>query len=340
MKLRTLAQEHCLFLVLGFAVFVMAFVALRINMRFWGLDTRGSDTYYSWVEGQRILDGINPYERILHGNMRENRKYATYFPLFYEASALIQRFGYRKYEAWISFYRYVFLACNLAIGFALFTLTYSKRTWAFSLLAVLFWYFSRWTLTASKIVALDFIPILFLVVSLGTFDRHRKTSLLLLSFSLAVKQIAIFIVPLYLIWEYQQSRSLKKVMIAGLWIVSVPFIASTPFLIWNAEGFIKSIAFSVTRDATNSYNWETVDIVANLNGWIGRIPILVLLLGTYFASWQKTIGRYAAAMLIMAIFISFNPVLYVQYFAWLIALIPLAVSEWFINTQKDSGVIV
>jgi uncharacterized membrane protein len=201
---------------------------------------------------------------------------------------------------------------------------------------MLYWYFSRWTLTASKIAALDFIPILLLIVSLGIFDRHRKTSLLLLSFSLAVKQIAIFIVPLYLIWEYQRSRSLKNVFFTGLWIASVPLIASVPFLVWNAEGFIKSIAFSATRDAENRYHWEPIDVVAHLNGLIGRIPILVLLLGTYFASWQKPIGRYAAAMLIMAIFIGFNTVLYVQYFVWLMPLIPLAAGEWFINTQKNS----
>jgi hypothetical protein len=337
-KLRIWAQGNRLFLALGFVVLVIAFVALRINIRFWGLDTRGSDTYYSWVEGSRIRDGINPYERILHGNMRENRKYATYFPLFYEASALTQLAGYRQYKSWISFYRYIFLACNLAIGFVLYTLTFSKRTWAFSLFAVLFWYFNRWTLTASKIVALDFIPILLMVVSLAIFERHRKTSLLLLSLSLAIKQIAIFIVPLYLIWEYQQSRSLKNVITASFWIASVPLITSVPFLAWNAEGFIKSIAFSGTRDATTNFKWVSIDAVANLDGLLARIPILAMLVGTYFLSWQKTIGPFAAAMLVMMIFIGFNPVLYVQYFAWLIPLLPLAVSEWVIKTRESDEI--
>jgi len=334
-KLRIWAQGHRLFLALGFVVLIIAFVALRINIRFWGLDTRGSDTYYSWVEGSRIRDGINPYERILHGNMRENRKYATYFPLFYEASALTQLVGYGQYNSWINFYRYIFLACNLAIGFALYTLTFSKHTWAFSLLAVLFWYFNRWTLTASKIVALDFIPILLMVVSLGIFERHRKTSLLLFSLSLAIKQIAIFIAPLYLIWEYQQSRSIKNVVTTSLWIASVPLLTSAPFLAWNAEGFIKSIAFSATRDSTTNFKWDSIDAVANLSGLLARLPILVMFIGTYFAAWQKAIGRYAAAMLVMVVFIAFNPVLYVQYFAWLISLLPLAVSEWASKTHES-----
>jgi hypothetical protein len=336
-NIKTWAREHWLFLTLSVVVLFIAFVALRINMRFWPLDTVGSDTYYSWIEGRRILNGRNPYERILHGNMQENQKYATYFPLFYEASTLAQLAGYRQYHAWISFFRYIFLAFNLATGLALFGLTFSKRTWALSLLAVLFWYFNRWTLTASKIVALDFIPILLMVLSLGFFERYRKTSLLLFSFSLAFKQIAIFLAPLYLIWEYQQSRSIKNVILAGLWIVSIPLLSSIPFLYWNAEGFIKSVVFSATRDAATQFGSDSIDVVARLSGLIARIPFLAILFGTYFAAWQNAVGRYGAAMLVMAAFIGFNPVLFIQYLAWLMPLLPLAAAEWMYLTQAKTS---
>jgi hypothetical protein len=336
-RLKTWAREQWLFLVLGVVVLVIAFGALRINMRFWHLDTVGSDTYYSWVEGRRILNGRNPYERVLHGNMRENEKYATYFPLFYEASTLVQMAGYRQYHAWISFFRYIFLAFNLAIGLVLFGLTFSRHTWALSVLAVLFWYFNRWTLTASKIVALDFIPIFLMVLSLGLFERYRKTSFLLFSFSLAFKQIAIFIAPLYLIWEYQQSRSIKNVILAGVWIASIPLLTSIPFLYWNAEGLIKSVAFSATRDAATQFGSDSIDVVANLSGLIARLPFLAILFGTYFASWQRAIGRYGAATLVMAAFIGFNPVLFIQYLAWLMPLLPLAAAEWMYLTQTKTA---
>jgi len=333
-RLRTSLQEHPLFWIFALVVLGISLVAARINIRFWNLDTKGSDTYYSWVEGGRIREGTNPYERILHGNMRENRKYATYFPLFYEISALTQLAGYRSYASWIGFYRYIFLACNLAIGFALYALTFSRRAWSLSLAVVLFWYFNRWTLIASKIVALDFIPILLLVISLGIFERHRKTSLLLFGVSLAIKQIGIFIAPLYLIWEYQQSRSWKQVIIAGVWIASVPLLTSIPFVVWNAEGFLKSIAFSATRDASTRPNWDSIDVVTNLRGLFGRIPILILFLTTYLAAWQKALGRYAAALLVMIIFLGFNPVLYVQYFLWVIPLLLLAISEWMMKVSE------
>ncbi len=73
-KIKVWAQEHWFFLLLSIIALVIALIALRIHMRFWSMDTVGSDTYYSWVEGRRILDGKNPYERILHGNMEENNK--------------------------------------------------------------------------------------------------------------------------------------------------------------------------------------------------------------------------------------------------------------------------
>ncbi|HKJ38000.1 MAG TPA: hypothetical protein VJ972_04445 [Anaerolineales bacterium] len=327
-KVRVWVIEHRLLLAVGFVAVAIALVAVRVNLRFWSLDTVGSDTYYSWVEGRRILNGENPYERILSGNMDENRKYSTYFPLFYETSALVQFVGIRQYEAWISFWRYFFLAGNVGAGLVLCFATFSKQTWALCLLALPFWYFNRWTLHTSATAALDFIPILLMILSLVLYDRYRKTSLLLFGFSLAVKQIAIFLAPLYLIWEYQQSRSIRKTVVTGLWIVAVPLISSIPFLFWNVEGFVKSIAFSGTRTALNHFGANSIDVIFNLGGLSARIPFLFMLCGAYFAVWQKALGRYGSAMLVMAIFIAFNSILFTHYPVWLMSLIPLAVSEW------------
>ncbi|HJS18318.1 MAG TPA: hypothetical protein VJ785_06205 [Anaerolineales bacterium] len=334
-KIKAWLQERWLFLSLSVVVLAIALIAIRVNLRFWHLDTVGSDTYYSWIEGRRILRGQNPYERILHGNMQENGKYSTYFPLFYELSALMQFGGIRQYYPWISVWRYVFLACNLAIGVTLFALIFSKRTWALALLAIPFWYFNRWTLLASWTVALDFIPIFLMVLSLGIFDKYRKTSLLLYGISLAIKQIAIFLAPLYLIWEYQETRSLKKTFIAGLWIISIPLLSSIPFLLWNVEGFVKSIAFSATRDALTHFAAQSIDVVLNLNGLPARVPFLLMLCGVYFAAWQKSVGRYGSAMLVMGIFIAFNSILFSHYPAWLMALLPLAACELILLRKEN-----
>lgn len=327
-------RERWIFLLVAIIALATALIAVRVNLRFWSIDTVGYDTYYSWVEGRRILRGQNPYERILHGSMEENNKYATYFPLFYESSALVQRMGIRQYHPWITFWRYIFLGCNIAIGFALCAMLFSRRTWVLALLAMPFWYFNRWTLNTSASVALDFIPIALMIFSLGLFDRHRKTSLLLYSFSLAIKQIGIFVAPLYLVWEYHQTRSIKKTIIAGLWIISIPLLSSIPFLFWNAEGFFKSIAFSATRSALNHFGAESIDSILNLSGLPARIPFLIMLCAAYFAAWQKPLARYGSAMLVMAIFIAFNSILFQHYPVWLMPLLPLAVGEWIYSSKE------
>jgi hypothetical protein len=334
-KIKPLFTESRLtWLVVVLAV-AIALVAVRVNLRFWSLDTVGSDTYYSWVEGRRILDGQNPYERILHGDMEENKKYSTYFPLFYELSAFVQKMGIRQYQPWIDFWRYFFMAGNIATGLALCAIVYSKRAWSLALLAMPFWYFNRWTLHSSATVSLDFIPIFLMVLSLWFFEKHRKTSFILFGFSLAFKQIAIFIAPLYLVWEYQQTRSWKKTILAGIWIAIVPLLSSIPFLVWNAEGFIRSVAFSATRTALNHFDAESIDVVFSLSGLAARIPLLLMLLGTYFVAWQKSVGRYGAAMMVMAIFIAFNSILFTHYPAWLMPLLPLAASEWIPSIQEN-----
>ena len=336
-KFKSLFTEPRLTWLVAILAVAIALIAVRVNLRFWSLDTVGSDTYYSWVEGRRILNGQNPYERILHGDMEENKKYSTYFPLFYELSALVQKLGIRQYQHWIDFWRYFFMAGNIATGLALCAIIHSKRTWTLALLALPFWYFNRWTLHASATVALDFLPILFMILSLGLFEKRRRTSFILFGFSLAIKQIAIFLAPLYLVWEFQQTRSWKKTLLAGVWIALIPLLASLPFLLWSAEGFIKSVAFSATRTALNHFGAESIDVIFNTGGLAARIPFLVMLFGAYFTSWHKSVGRYGAAMLVMGIFLAFNSVLFTHYPAWLMPLLPLAASEWVNLTQESRG---
>jgi hypothetical protein len=99
-------------------------------------------------------------------------------------------------------------------------------------------------------------------------------------------------------------------------------------LFWNAEGFFKSIAFSATRTSLNHFGADSIDSILNLNGLVARIPFLIMLCGVYFITWQKGLGRFGAAMLVMATFIAFNSVLFQHYPAWLMPLLPLTAGEW------------
>lgn len=309
-------------------------IAAVAHIRLWPTPTEGEDVYYAWVEGGRILAGENPYARVLAGDLRQNDKYATYFPVFYALSALTQRFGLADYGAWIAFWRVIFLLLTLATGLLLYALPAREGEVALALFAAGFWLFNRWTLHVAQIAHLDPLPIFLLIASLALFERRRTASLLLFSLSLGVKQIAVFLVPLYLIWVWraQSARATARdrgraVVVAALLIASVPLVTSLPFLAWNAEGFVKSIAFSATRLPADHFAAPSFD---GHMGWLGvpaKLPMLALMALVLRLAWQGKLGRATAALLVMACFVDFNSVLFRQYLAWLVPLLPLAALE-------------
>jgi hypothetical protein len=280
------------------------------------------DIFYSFREGQRILNGENPYARVLTGNMRDNDKYATYFPLFYELSYASQALGLDQFATWIVFWRRVFIVFNLGIAALLFYAFWRYELEWLGIFAAAFWLFNRWTLTVMSIVHLDFLAIFFLVASLVAFPKNKWLAFLLYGLSLALKQIGIFILPLYLIWVWLSvdKDRVKEILKASLLIGIIPFIASIPFLIWNAKGFFMSVLFSVTRVGSGRFSVLPLDAVMGWNGAIGRLPMLLLFMAIYWFCFSRYIGRYTGAFLVMSVFIGFNTALFVQYLLWLVPL--------------------
>ncbi len=331
-------------------LFLIVVVGIVINIKllnFWEYNTRGEDIYYTFIEGKRILAGENPYARVLTGDMRDNDKYATYFPLFYLLSALTQLLGFQEYSAWISLWRPIFLMFYIGIAGLIFYKLYKNRLLIIGLFAALFWLFNRWTLHVNKIAHLEFISIFFLLLSLIIFPKNKYISLILFSLSLAFKQIAIFLLPLYLIWVWQSSKGnqLKDTLIALLLILSIPVITSLPFISWNAEGFFKSILFSATRNP--SVHFASVHFEAmSLDGLIGlkipefvgikaKLPMLFMMSLVFLSAIKRQIGIYTSVLLIMSVFVDFNSVLFNQYLCWIVPFIPLVICDMIHNNMQN-----
>jgi len=287
------------------------------------------DIYYAWVEGKRIASGENPYARILSGDMRMNQKYATYFPLFYVLSALTQGIGFEEYPQWISLWHRIFLGFEIGIGLTLFYVFHRLGMNALGFFSSLFWLFNRWTLEVVQIGHMDFIPLFFLIASLLSFRKHAEIALLLFSLSLGLKQIAVFLAPLYLVWIWHSpgKRNLKTLLSAMAIMMSVPALASLPFILWDAEGFFKSILFSVTRYPSDHFQAASVDVYLGLIGIPAKVPMLLLMTLVYYAALRRSIGMYTAALLVMFAFIDFNSVLFRQYMCWVVPLIPLSICD-------------
>jgi len=315
-------------------VVVICFVILMIggalaHVRLWGTPTKGEDIYYSWIEGQRLQQGQNPYARVLTGNLRDNDKYATYFPVFYYGSYLTIAAGLNHYDDWIAFWRVIFLLANLGIAAVLFYLPFRRRIWALALFAPAFWLLNRWTLHVTRIAQIDFLAVLPLIVSVALFPRRRYLSLLLLSLSIGIKQIGLLLAPLYLIWAWQEAAQpkFKHVLVAAAMIASIPLISALPFLAWHPQALVISVIFNALRNPADHFGAASFDA---LIGWVGlpaKTPMVALMCFVFVLARQRYIGRWLATLLVMATFLDFSSVLFRQYFVWEAPFIPLAVLD-------------
>ena len=111
-------------------------------------------------------------------------------------------------------------------------------------------------------------------------------------------------------------------------IKSVP-AATIPFLAWSAEGYIKSISFSMTRFA---YVEQSIGVILfGSGGLLSRLPMLVGCGFVYLLAWRGVLGRYTSSMLSMLAFGLLTPVFFVQYMIWIIALILLTPCDMFMR---------
>lgn len=318
-------------ILLGLFAGLLVAATIATTALYYGSDPAGSDIYYSWGEGARILRGENPYSRILGSDMLHNDKYPTYFPLFYLLSAATQGMGFREYPEWIGLWRIVFAFFDVGIIAILFWLPYRRGLPLLAAFAGAFWALNRWTLFELRIAQLDFIPIFFLLLSLALFEKRQRLSLLLFGVSISAKQIGIFLAPLYLIWAWRSAPEASRrraTIVAGATLAVIPLLLSLPFLVADAEGYLRSIFFSATRLPSSHFEAFSIDAELGLVGLWAKLPMLALMALVYGLALFGQVGRFTAALLVLSVFVDFNSVLYTHYLCWVVPLLPLAVSEY------------
>ena len=55
----------------------------------------------------------------------------------------------------------------------------------------------------------------------------------------------------------------------------------------------------------------------------------------FLGSIKRQIGIYTSVLLMMAVFINFNSVLFLQYFCWVVPFIPLVLCDRYINILSE-----
>ncbi|MBX7244545.1 MAG: hypothetical protein K1X53_03545 [Candidatus Sumerlaeaceae bacterium] len=280
------------------------------------------DIRYIFQEGQGILRGENPYARITAGNMERNHKYATYLPGIYLLAAGFEAMGLGDFDRWLLVWRGVSVVFWAGIGVLVFALVYGPRgRLATALLASGLWLFNRWSLHVLVIAHTDFVALFFFVLCVMLLERWPRWAWLALGVSLSIKHIAILAVPVLLVAQWQGTPPERR-RGAMAWAVgamaAVPLVVSLPYLIAAPYAFVKTMLFSFTRDAMVHYHLLSVDVALDWEDHLSRIPML-LAVGT--ATWlvaRRQVGLVAGVFLVMAGFVWFNSVFFLQYIVWAI----------------------
>ncbi|MBY0280241.1 hypothetical protein K2Z84_33330 [Candidatus Binatia bacterium] len=316
--------------VFWLAALLVVAATVAPNATYFRTVDRNADIAFIFRDSLALADGGSPYTRILQGDMRTNDKYSTYFPLFYCAAALTQNLGLRVYGEWLAFWRVVFAGFDVAIALLLLTVVWRRGLAAFALFAALFWAWNRWTLFEVLVAQIDFIPIFFLLLALVLLERRPDAAMLLLGVSLAAKQIAIFLVPLFLIhaWSHAVPELRPRAVVRALLLIgAVPLAFSLPFLWSEPEAYVRSILFSATRLPRSHFGAPSIDEVVGLVGLPAKIPMLGLMGIVYAYALGGRVGMSMASLLVMSVFVDFNSVLYTHYPCWVVPLLVLAACD-------------
>ncbi len=302
------------------------------------------DIFFQYLESRRVRSGVNPYERIIGEDIRINDKYPTLFPFSYIFLAGLDFLAGTDFFVFCFLLRWLTLFLELIASFAILTVAKRKGAPLLGTIAVGFWLFSRWSLYNFAQARLDGIALSLAFLAVY-FYRKRSNVLpfLVMSFSLAVKHLGVFILPLFVFDSIRESNW-QQFLCRVLLLVSVPLAFSLPFYLDSPEGFLLSLGFSVTRMPETSnigYGWDLVtEEFANFllpkTGLVGtfpgtllyymlpRLPLIIafflFMLFSYLEKWDK----YNIALVGMLVFLSFNPVIFTQYFAWVVPFILIA----------------
>jgi hypothetical protein len=296
-------------------------------------DFHGNDIFYIWSDGNNIAHGINPYAKIDNSDMLHNHKYSTYFPGFFVIVSATILAGVKSFDQFMSFWRPMEIPISLTIGLLIFLAARPTKSLALATFGSAFWLFNRWSVNIVRSGQIDSFALMFLVISLLLWDRHKTGSLIVYGLSLSIKQIGIFALPIYLALLWDHSKPLKENFRATIHHLSLialfPVIFSFPFLVWDPKSFVMSVFFSATRIPGGHINGaDSIDALLGFVGLFAKVPMFGLMFLVYILAFNNRIGKYLACLLVFMAFFCFNSVLFKQYIVWFVPFVPLATIEY------------
>lgn len=332
-----------------FAILALFYVVKIVNKANYSPTNWGNkpDIHYEYVAAENIGNGINPYKKVLEGNMVWNKKYATLFPLYYFfllAIAWVSKFVFIDF--YHNFGKVLYLFQFIAFIFTYLQFRrYDKKTLGF--IAGAFLVLNRWSIASVSGSKQDFIAIALIMASFYFLKQKPRVAYFLYGLSLGIKHLGIFFSPIFLLPLLLKERKLKDFIYDIAFLFLPIIIPSIPFIIDDARSFFLSIMFSFTRTPESDtgilygyqklltlYNTTNYNNVSTLTLLLPRLPLVLFSLLNIFLLFTKRIGRFVYVLFSIVIFISFNPVYFDQYLLWMTPFVFYSVTDRFNLLEK------
>jgi hypothetical protein len=289
---------------------------------------RLSDIGAIWREGDRLCHSTNPYARIQAHPEKPIKHAPNYLPGLYILACGLEFLGYDSNDKFEALWGPIVLLLQLTLGLGFFIFFFRRGQAGLAFFALTVWLFSRFsvhTVTSRQPNTLALLPLL---LSLVLYDSRKNISLVLFSLSLCMKHVAVFLLPLYLIWCWQTGKTRVELARNVAWFTALPALLLLPFLIWDHHSLFQSLLYPTSRPPSLGSYKGYPEFIANVHQSLPRLLMLLSMCLIYITALRRQLPRLSAAFLVMFCFVAFNPTIFTQYFFWCFAVMLLAICDW------------
>jgi hypothetical protein len=286
--------------------------------------------------GLQIVQGKNPYSCAIE-TTEACMGYPAHLPGMYLVAAGFAKFGVDDLVRWAQVWRPIMILTWLSIGAILAIYSYRKGRPILAVAILGFWLFNRWSVNVAQIAHTDFLGVLFLLLAIILVNRMPALAALFLGISISVKQLAILIVPIFIVYLWRHKKvKFSKLFLHLVLVFIVPALITLPFFINDPSAVTKALLNVTERSAQSVHGFapsmdQLLDVTNNSKSFL----MLFIVGAVYVAGWRKEVNLVAGTLLIMAIVMGFTSVLYNQYFVWLLPFIALVVVDFSVRDKFD-----
>jgi hypothetical protein len=335
------SNQKVLLAVEALLLILPAILAIKVNTE--NIKELGSRTDIA-VEFKAAIDianGANPYSRITEDDLVRNKKFATLLPAYYYFLLIIAYAGNFDFHDYIQLFRIIVFGSQL-IGAGYLYLLFRERGFrALGILAVSFYLLNRWSIDNISDLKQDTIAIMFLLMSLYYFRKNLSASFFLYGMSLGIKQIGVFVLPVYLTPLIYGTVTLKQYIKHVLYLLIPTLGPALTFIFLDFKTFFLSMIFSLTRAPVSSsnvgYGYESIFIKYNPTGirlltpFFYLLPRTILISVTLLNIFMLLTKKLRPSFYIFVSFLTFatfNPVVFDQYMAWVTPFFVYAIYDY------------